>query len=325
MYFPLLAARWSSSRRFAEAVLLETLLLSIYNHDSAIASAASRMTLAAGDRPCIEMGSRRTHEEAAVAARGRRTSPASRPPPTSRPGSGTACRRPAPARTASRCCTTPRRTRSAPRSSRSAPARPCWSTPTTSPRRCGSAVEVAGPGARRGAARLRRPRGAGAREVRAQLDALGATGTRIVVTSDLDEFAIAALAAAPVDGYGVGTAAGHRQRAPDLRLRLQAGRPRGRRGRAGVGGEEEHGQDLGRRPQVRAAPASTDGVAEAEVVGIGAPPADDGDDRPLLVAAGPGRRGRRARSRSTTPASGTLRARAELPLARPSRCRRASR
>ena len=53
---------------FAEAVVLETVLLSIYNHDSAIASAASRMTLVAGDRPCIEMGSRRTHEEAAVAA-----------------------------------------------------------------------------------------------------------------------------------------------------------------------------------------------------------------------------------------------------------------
>src|SRR4051794_7614228 len=52
---------------FAEAVLLETVLLSIYNHDSAIASAASRMTYVAGDRPCIEMGSRRTHEEAAVA------------------------------------------------------------------------------------------------------------------------------------------------------------------------------------------------------------------------------------------------------------------
>ncbi len=44
-----------------------------------------------------------------------------------------------------------------------------------------------------------------ARQVRAQLDALGATGTRIVVTSDLDEYAIAALAAAPVDAYGVGT------------------------------------------------------------------------------------------------------------------------
>lgn len=44
-----------------------------------------------------------------------------------------------------------------------------------------------------------------AREVREQLDSLGATDTRIIVTSDLDEYAIAALAAAPVDGYGVGT------------------------------------------------------------------------------------------------------------------------
>ena len=63
-YSPLLVVEGT----FAEAVLLETLLLSIYNHDSAIASAASRMTTAAAGRPCIEMGSRRTHEEAAVAA-----------------------------------------------------------------------------------------------------------------------------------------------------------------------------------------------------------------------------------------------------------------
>ena len=63
-YSPLLVVEST----FAEAVVLETLLLSIYNHDSAIASAASRMTWAAGDRPCIEMGSRRTHEEAAVAS-----------------------------------------------------------------------------------------------------------------------------------------------------------------------------------------------------------------------------------------------------------------
>ena len=47
--------------------------------------------------------------------------------------------------------------------------------------------------------------GALAHEVRAELDALGATNTRILVTSDLDEFSIAALAAAPVDAYGVGT------------------------------------------------------------------------------------------------------------------------
>lgn len=53
---------------FAECVILETLCLSILNHDSAIASAASRMITAAGDRPCIEMGSRRTHEQSAVAA-----------------------------------------------------------------------------------------------------------------------------------------------------------------------------------------------------------------------------------------------------------------
>src|SRR5215218_8990021 len=53
---------------FAEGVLLETLVLSVLNHDSAIASAAARMVGAACERPCIEMGSRRTHEEAAVAA-----------------------------------------------------------------------------------------------------------------------------------------------------------------------------------------------------------------------------------------------------------------
>ena len=53
---------------FAECVILETLLLSVLNHDSAIATAASRMITAAGDRPCIEMGSRRTHELSAVAA-----------------------------------------------------------------------------------------------------------------------------------------------------------------------------------------------------------------------------------------------------------------
>ena len=51
---------------FAEAVVLETLVLSVLNHDSAIAAAASRMVTAAGGRPLIEMGSRRTHELAAV-------------------------------------------------------------------------------------------------------------------------------------------------------------------------------------------------------------------------------------------------------------------
>src|SRR5699024_7143944 len=53
---------------FAHGVILETIVLSILNHDTAVASAASRMTGAAGARPVIEMGSRRTQEEAATAA-----------------------------------------------------------------------------------------------------------------------------------------------------------------------------------------------------------------------------------------------------------------
>src|SRR3981081_2189079 len=67
LYFPgspVLSVRGS----FAECVVLETLALSIFNHDTAIASAAARMVSAAGERPLIEMGSRRTHERAAVAA-----------------------------------------------------------------------------------------------------------------------------------------------------------------------------------------------------------------------------------------------------------------
>ena len=53
---------------FADCTLLETLLLSILNHDCAVASAASRMTIAAHGRPCMDMGARRAHERAAVSA-----------------------------------------------------------------------------------------------------------------------------------------------------------------------------------------------------------------------------------------------------------------
>src|SRR5207302_903007 len=53
---------------FAECVVLETLVLSVLNHDTAVATAAARIVCAAAGRPCIEMGSRRTHEQAAVAA-----------------------------------------------------------------------------------------------------------------------------------------------------------------------------------------------------------------------------------------------------------------
>ncbi len=55
-----------------ECVVLETLVLSVLNHDSAVATAASRMSVAAGERPLAEMGSRRAAERSAVAAAGAR-------------------------------------------------------------------------------------------------------------------------------------------------------------------------------------------------------------------------------------------------------------
>src|SRR5947209_15656101 len=58
----------SLTRTLSECVVMETLALSIFNHDTAIASAAARMVSAARERPLMEMGSRRTHERAAVAA-----------------------------------------------------------------------------------------------------------------------------------------------------------------------------------------------------------------------------------------------------------------
>ena len=122
-----------------------------------------------------------------------------------------------------------------------------------------------------------------AHEVRAQLDSLGATGTRIIVTSDLDEFAIAALAAAPVDGYGVGTqlvtGSGHPTCGFVYKLVAREGDvgelvsvAKRSVDKVSVGGRK---YALRRR--------SAAGVAEAEVIGIGHRPVDDGDDRSLLV------------------------------------------
>ena len=159
----------------------------------------------------------------------------------------------APARTRSRCCTTPRRTRSAPRSSRSARAPRCWSTPTTSPRPCGSGSRSPDRSwVRCGSTPV--TSGMLAHQVRAQLDELGAPDTKIIVTSDLDEFAIAGLASAPVDGYGVGTqlvtGSGH----PTSGFVYKLVARENDAGELVGGGQEEQGQDLGRRPQVRVAP-----------------------------------------------------------------------
>ncbi|MDR0627230.1 MAG: nicotinate phosphoribosyltransferase [Bifidobacteriaceae bacterium] len=188
---------------FAECVIMETLILSVLNHDCAVASAASRITAAAGERPCLEMGARRTHEEAAVAAAraayvagfagtsileaGRRWSI---------PTIGTA------AHAFTLVHDSEREAFSAQLASQGEATTLLVDTYNVK-QAVALAIELA--------PRLRAVRlDSGdlpqlARAVRRQLDALGASKTAITVTSDLDEFAIAALAAAPVDSYGVGT------------------------------------------------------------------------------------------------------------------------
>jgi nicotinate phosphoribosyltransferase len=189
---------------FAECVVLETLILSVLNHDTAIATAAARMVGAAGDRPCIEMGGRRTHEEAAVAAA--RAAWIAGFASTSNLAAGRQWGLPT-AGTAAHAFTL---VHADERAAFAAQIEALGVGTTllvdtydveTAVR---TAVEVAG--TQLGAVRLDSgDLGSLAHRVRAQLDALGATQTRIVVSGDLDEFGLAGLAAAPVDGYGIGT------------------------------------------------------------------------------------------------------------------------
>ncbi|MDM8083696.1 nicotinate phosphoribosyltransferase [Cellulomonas cellasea] len=189
---------------FAEAVLLETLALSILNHDSAVASAASRMTSAAVNRPCLEMGSRRAHEQAAVAAA--RAAAVAGFAGTSNLEAGRRYGIPT-IGTAAHAFTLLHDDEEAAFAAQVAAAGPGTTLLVdTYDVRAGVERAVAAAGTGLGAVRLDSgDLGVLAQEVRAQLDDLGARGTRIVVTSDLDEYAIAALAAAPVDSYGVGT------------------------------------------------------------------------------------------------------------------------
>lgn len=192
---------------FAEAVMLETLVLSILNHDCAVAAAASRMITAAHGRPCLEMGARRTHEEAAVAA-ARAAAVAG--------FAGTSELEAArshgmtPIGTAAHSFTLLHDDECAAFDAQIAALGP-GTTLLVDTYDVSQGVERAVAAARRAGGELGAVRldsgdlVAQAFRVRKQLDDLGATTTRIVVTSDLDEYAIAALNAAPVDSYGVGT------------------------------------------------------------------------------------------------------------------------
>jgi nicotinate phosphoribosyltransferase len=194
---------------FGECVVLETLALSIFNYDTAIASAAARMVSAARERPLIEMGSRRTHEQAAVAAAraayiagfsGSSNLEAQRRYAVPALGTG------AHAFTLLHTADSGPDERAAFKAQIDALGVDTTLLVDTYDITQGvaNAVEVAGTAL--GAVRIDSgDLGVLARQVRDQLDSLGATKTRIVVSGDLDEFAIAALRAEPVDIYGVGT------------------------------------------------------------------------------------------------------------------------
>jgi len=285
-YSPLLIVESS----FAEAVLLETVLLSIYNHDSAIASAASRMTMAAGERPCMDMGSRRTHEEAAVAcARAAYVAGFS-----STSNLAARIRYGIPSRGTSAHSFTLLHDSEADAFRAQVASLGNATTLLVDTYDIEEAVRlgVSIAGSSLGAVRIDSgDLGLLAHRVRAELDALGNPDTRIVVTSDLDEHAIAALAAAPVDWYGVGT-----------QLVIGSGHPTCGFVYKLVARESDTGELVsvakkskdkisvgGRKYALRRRSAS--GVAEAEVVGTGTPPPSDSDpstglrtsDRPLLV------------------------------------------
>ncbi len=268
---------------FAEAVLLETVVLSILNHDSAIAAAASRMAVAAGGRPLIEMGARRTHELAAVAAS--RAAYVGGFGTTSDLAAGFRYGIPT-VGTSAHAFTllhdTEKDAFSAQVQSMGAGTTLLVDTYDLAAA-VRTAVEVAGP--ELGAVRI----DSGdllllAHRVRQQLDDLGARGTRIVVTSDLDEYAIASLAAAPVDAYGVGTSlvtgSGHPTCAMVYKLVARAGGDGGGLvavAKRSMGTKTSTG---GRKWAARR--LDGDGVAEAEVLGTGPIPPELAD-RQLLV------------------------------------------
>jgi len=208
LYFPgspVLSVRGS----FAECVVLETLALSIFNHDSAVASAAARMVSAAEGRPLIDMGSRRTHEQAAVAAARAAylagfvaSSNLEAHRQYGVPSEGTSAHAftllydgpggpDEPAAFAAQVAALGAGT---------------TLLVDTYDVTTGVANAVAAAGTRLGAVRIDSgDLGVLARQVRDQLDQLGATHTRIVVSGDLDEFGVAGLRAEPVDSYGIGT------------------------------------------------------------------------------------------------------------------------
>lgn len=270
---------------FAEVVLLETLLLSIFNHDSAVASAASRMTLAAEGRPIIEMGGRRTHEWAAVASARAAwiagfwsSSDLEAGRSWGIPVSGTA------AHAFTMLFDTEEEAFTAQLATQGIDTTLLVDTYDVDEAiRLGVRLTDGKLGA------IRLDSGDLSTEVhrvRRLLDSLGATKTRIIVTNDLDEYQIAALRGAPVDGFGVGTSvvtgSGHPTCGMVFKIVSRADsddptaeqRPVAKRSKskATIGGRKFVMRQIG-----------ADGKATAEVIGIDVEPRADTNDRTVLV------------------------------------------
>ena len=261
---------------FAECVVLETLSLSIFNHDTAIASAAARMVSAARGRPLIEMGSRRTHERAAVAAA--RAAYIAGFAATSNleaqrrygiPTEGTSAhaftmlhtREDKPAEITELAAF---------RAQVDALGAHTTLLVDTYDVTAGVANAVAAAGTALGAVRIDSGELAVlARQVRDQLDRLGATGTRIVVSGDLDESSIAALSAEPVDSYGVGTSLVTGSGAPTAHMVYKLvevdGMP--------VQKRSSHKESRGGRKEARRLARPTGTITEEVVHPAGRPPA----------------------------------------------------
>lgn len=300
---------------FAEGVVLETVLLSIYNHDSAIASAASRMTAMAGDRPCIEMGSRRTQELAAVAAA--RAAYIAGFEATSNLEAGRRYHVPTRGTSAHSFTLLHADETEAFAAQVAALGEDTTLLVDTYDVMAAVRAGVELTGGRLGAVRLDSgDLAALAGQVRALLDSLGATETKIIVTSDLDEWNIAALSGAPVDGYGVGTAlvtgSGHPTCGFVYKLVARADTDEPDAPLVSVAKKSSDKISVGGRKYAlrRLDPA---GVAELELIGVGAPPASDHNDRDLLV--GLVRSGEIVGTEELAAARDRhLRSRAELPL-----------
>jgi nicotinate phosphoribosyltransferase len=262
---------------FADGVVLETLALSIFNHDSAVASAAARMVYAAGDRRCIEMGSRRAHEQSAVAAA--RAAYLAGFASTSNLAAGQRFGVPTTGTSAHSYTLLHDSEADAFRAQIEALGRDTTLLVDTYDITQGirTAIEVAGP--ELGAIRIDSgDLSVMAQQARELLDSLGARRTRIVLSGDLDEFGLAALAGAPVDAYGVGTSVVTGSGAPTAgfiyKLVEVEGRPVVKR-------SEDKSTRGGRKTAVRRHRPT--GTATAEVLRSQGVPTPEPDDRALQV------------------------------------------